>query len=345
MSISNLVRKREAKRWILLILSFLILILISFYTSSLGVTNSTMSMVLDTIIKALNGKELAQAEKIIFSLRLPRTLLAILAGSGLAVAGSIMQGITGNPMVSPFTTGISSAAGFGASLAIVFGFSFFSNSNMGIISNAFLFALFASFLIFLLASRFGYKSHVIVLSGIAVNYLFQALATTVQFVADDAKLASVVNWSFGSINSATWLHCKIVLIVCIPSIIILMICNNKLSILSMNNDETATSMGVNTKILRLLVNILATLITASIISFTGIIGFVGLAAPHISRSLVGNIYKFLIPLSMIVGSILLLVSDTIGRLILAPVVIPVGIIISFIGVPIFLIQVLRKRGV
>ncbi len=113
----------------------------------------------------------------------------------------------------------------------------------------------------------------------------------------------------------------------------------------MNNDETATSMGVNTKILRLLVNILATLITASIISFTGIIGFVGLAAPHISRSLVGNIYKFLIPLSMIVGSILLLISDTIGRLILAPVVIPVGIIISFIGVPIFLIQVLRKRGV
>lgn len=340
-----MVRKAERKRWTLLSLSLLLLTFVALYTSSLGVTHSDISTVIMAIKKAVFGENLTQYEQIIVNLRLPRTAMAILGGFGLAVAGVIMQGITGNPMVSPFTTGISSAAGFGASLAIVFGFSLFGTSNLGIVTNAFLFALVASVLVFILAGRFGYQSTIIVLAGIAVNYLFQALATTVQFVADDAKLASVVNWSFGSINAAVWEEAVIILSICMPCILIAVLLSRSLSIVAVNDDETAISMGINTGRLRFVVNILSTLMTASVISFTGIIGFVGLAAPHIARSITGNNFKFLIPFSMIIGAGLLLIGDTIGRVIVAPLVVPVGIIVSFIGVPIFLSQVLKKRGV
>ncbi|MDR1608898.1 MAG: iron ABC transporter permease [Deltaproteobacteria bacterium] len=288
----------------------------------------------------------AAVNKIILLLRLPRIAMAILAGVGLAVSGAIMQSVTRNALVSPFTLGLSSAAAFGASMCIVFGEGIFFESETGVITCAFISSIFCVFIVYSLSKKIGINPTVIVLVGISLNYFFSALTATVEFFANQHKLEAVVQWTFGSFNKSSWnsvIICSVVVTTCL---LFLKRQCLRLDAIALNDDETVKSLGINPEKIRAVSGIIAVFITSTIISFTGVIGFVGLIAPHMARMIIGNQHSFFIPFAGLLGAILLLCADTVGRLILYPVTIPVGIIVSFLGAPLFarLICTVGKKG-
>lgn len=278
---------------------------------------------------------------IVWNIRLPRVLMAIVAGMCFAVSGAAMQGTLRNPLASPYTMGISSAAGFGAALAIVLGVSVASGSYV-VIANAFLFSLLAALLVFGIARIRGVSPETLILGGIAMMYLFSASTSFLQYVASDSAVAAVVYWLFGSLTSATWRSLLVVSAVLAVSLPPLMRYSWDLNALAAG-DEVAASLGVNAGRVRMIVIGLAVLLTATVICFTGIIGFVCLVAPHITRMLIGDDHRFVVPSSCIVGALLLLGADTLGRTVIAPAEIPVGIITSFVGVPLFVYLLLTRK--
>lgn len=284
----------------------------------------------------------ANINKIILLLRLPRIALAILAGIGLAVAGVVMQSITRNDLVSPFTLGISSSAAFGASLCIVFGNTMFLQSDAGITCCAFGAAVLCAAVVYTVAQRVGITPASIVLTGIALNYFFSALTATIEFFAKEHKLEDVVQWTFGTFNRASWEHVAFTGCVVLASVIFLHRYSLQLDVLAGNDDDMAKSLGIQPGKLRTLIGITAVLITSSIISFTGVIGFVGLIAPHMARIVIGHEHKFLIPFAGLLGALLLLLADALGKYVLYPVSIPVGIVVSFLGVPLFIHLIMRS---
>jgi iron complex transport system permease protein len=281
---------------------------------------------------------------IILDVRLPRIVLAIIAGAGLAASGATMQGVLRNPLVSSYILGISSAAGFGAALALVFGVSIFTPvGGYLVVGNAFIFSLIAMFLVYGIARLRSINTETVILAGVAVGYLFSALLSLIQYVAPEYEaLRAVVFWLMGGLSSAKWEN--ILIMFPIVSITILLMAKKSwdLNVMSLG-EEVATSAGVNSKRTLSICMILATLATASIIAFTGVIGFICLVSPHISRMLIGSDHRFLIPCSILVGSVLLLASDTVARLVLAPTELPVGIVTSLLGVPFFIYMLLSKR--
>jgi iron complex transport system permease protein len=282
------------------------------------------------------------ANTIVWNLRLPRIAMACVAGAGFAVSGAAMQGIMRNPLVSPFTIGISSGAGFGASLAIVLGVGVFESGQYLIIANAFFFALLAAGLVYGVARFRGVTPETLILGGIALMYLFSASTSMLQYVASEHQLQGVVFWLFGSLASATWQSLAVVtlvFLVCCPLLIKYAWDLNALA----TGDEVALSLGINAARVRLVAMILSSLITATIICFTGIIGFVCLVAPHITRMVIGSDHRFLIPFAAIVGALLLLAADTVGRTLFAPAELPVGIVTAYIGVPMFLYLLITRR--
>lgn len=210
-------------------------------------------------------------------------------------------------------------------------------------TNAFIFALLAAFSVYGLARMRGITGETLILAGIAIMYLANAATSLLQYIATEEELQAVVFWLFGSLAGATWMNILIVvgiLLFCLP---LLMRYSWDLNAIAAGGDEVATSLGVNTTRVRTVTLALAAFITAGIICFTGVIGFVCLVAPHITRMMIGADHRFLLPCSCILGAILLLAADTIGRTILSPVVIPVGIVISFIGVPFFVYLLMTRR--
>ena len=338
------ITRRRCRRVMFIIFALVLLLVLMIGCSALGVTEGNLLTVCRAVTCGILGNEPTEtAQKVILHLRLPRIVLGALVGIGLSGAGVVMQGLTRNPLVSPFTIGISSAAAFGASVAIVFGFSFWGFSETGVVSNAFLVALVCALVVFLLAQRLSLSVEGFVLTGIALNYFFEACGAGIRFVADEAKLAEVVAWSFGSLNGGSWKEVSIVLAVVVCCGILLMLMHRPLSLMAALDDDIVRTMGVHPGFIRLVAIALSVLMTAASISFTGIIGFVGLAAPHIARNMVGSQYATLLPMSGLVGGILVVLSDTIGRMLLSPIIIPVGIIISFVGVPIFVHQIIATR--
>ena len=318
----------------------------SILAASWGAASITAGDVLKAVLSKLmpfTGVEPSKlAETIVWSLRLPRISMAIVAGAGFAVSGAAMQGILRNPLVSPFTIGISSGAGFGASLAIVLGVGFVESGKYLIIGNAFFFSLLSACLVYGVARLKGVSPETLILGGIALMYLFSASTSMLQYIANEHQLQGVVFWLFGSLASATWNNLAIVvsvLLICLPFIMKYSWDLNALS----TGDEVAMSLGINASRVRLVIMLLSSLITATIICFTGIIGFVCLVAPHITRMIIGSDHRFLIPFASIVGALLLLAADTVGRTLFAPTELPVGIVTAFIGVPMFLYLLITKR--
>jgi iron complex transport system permease protein len=347
--VKNLYSKGR-KRKVLVILSiFLALILVAIVSLSFGAASPGIGEALNVIgaklFPFLNiNPGATDVQTIIWNIRLPRIVLAIVAGAGLAAAGATMQGILRNPLVSSYVLGISSAAGFGAALAIIFGFGIISAvGGYLIIGNAFIFCLLAMLLVFFIARVRGMSSETVILAGVAVGFLFSALLSLLQYIApQENALQAIVFWLMGGLLGANWGD----LTVCIPIVaiaVILMIFQAwNINIMSMGED-VAVSLGVNSKRVLGINMILETIATASIIAFTGVIGFVDLIAPHIARMLIGNDHRYLIPCSILVGSLMLLASDTVGRLIIMPVEIPVGIVTSLLGVPFFIYLLVSKR--
>lgn len=321
-----------------------IIVLLSIAVSCFaGVANVTPGRLLATLLPQIPAEPLTETELTVLThLRLPRIVMAFLGGMGLAVSGLTMQAITGNSMASPFTTGLSNAAAMGAATVIVFEWNFMGSLQLSTVCGAFILAFACSALVYGISSAKGFGSTTIVLVGIALNYFFSALNSGMQYIANEEKLASIVNWTFGNLSTSTWEQIAFVaaaLLLALPYLFSRAWHFNLLT----TGDESATALGVNVGRLRLISGLMITLISASIISFTGVIGFVGLVAPHIARLLVGGDHRVLLPLTALLGSALLVLADLAGRTVASPVVIPVGIVVSFIGVPIFLYLILRSR--
>ncbi|MGD9158611.1 MAG: iron ABC transporter permease [Desulfobacteraceae bacterium] len=343
-------RKAEAvsrlKKTLFPVVGLVLLIMLAILATSWGAASITAEDVVKAVMAKLfpfSGATTSRlADTIIWSLRLPRITMAIVAGAGFAISGAAMQGILRNPLVSPFTIGISSGAGFGASLAIILGLGFVGAGKYLIIGNAFFFAIISACLVYGVARLRGVSPETLILGGIALMYLFSASTSLLQFIATEQQLQGVVFWLFGSLSSATWSNLAIVTIVFIICFPLLLKYSWDLNALA-TGDDVATSLGINPDRIRMVVMILSSLMTATIICFTGIIGFVCLVAPHITRMIIGSDHRFLIPFASIIGAILLLAADTLGRTAFVPTEIPVGIVTAFIGVPMFLYLLITRR--
>jgi iron complex transport system permease protein len=252
-----------------------------------------------------------------------------------------MQSTLKNPMADSYTTGVSSGAAFGATLSIVAGFTLFS-SQFGMLVNAFVFSLAPTAVIILVSKLRNVSSTSMILAGLAVMYIFNACTTVLKLWAEPDALASLYRWQVGSLNNMIWGNVPVMLAVTTIGSIAVLLLSNKINILS-SGDESAKSLGVNAQNLRVICLAIVSLITASIVSFTGTIGFVGLVAPHIVRLFIGSDNRFLIPASGAFGALLLLVSDFIGRTVIAPAVLEVGVITAFIGGPMFLYLIIRQK--
>ncbi|MBU89599.1 MAG: iron ABC transporter permease [Euryarchaeota archaeon] len=310
-------------------------------------SGSSSNLDLYSTMKIIFGLEPASElqSAIIWELRFPRILMAIIGGAGLATSGALMQGCLGNPLVSPLTLGVASGAALGAAFAIVLGVSVASNSDIAIVANAFLFSLIVVAIIIQLGNMRSISSESYILVGIAITFIAGAIVSTMQYFATDAQLSQLAHWSFGSLSrpdlvDTMWI--TVALISLMPSALKW---SWDLNALSLGGDDFAISTGVDPASTRKKILILSALMTSIIIAFTGLIGFVGLAAPHMSRLIVGNDYRKLIPCSAIFGSLLTLFADTIGRTLFAPIIIPVGIMLSIIGGPFFMYLLLKDKGV
>lgn len=337
------------RKWLVLSISIAVMFILGIYFVTIGVADTNITQVLRAISAWIGGRlnSGSSAEnasyKIIVLMRLPRIALAVIAGIGLSVSGAAMQAVTRNPLVSPFTMGISSASAFGASMCIVFGTGALFKSELGIILCAFAAAILCIVLVYSISSKAGMGPETVVLTGIALNYFFSALTSTIEFFAQEHKLAAVVQWTFGTFNGTVWRDVLFSGIFVITCSVIIMSSYLKLNVMASGDDELVTSLGINPKRIRAVMCVASVFMTAAVISFTGVIGFVGLVAPHISRMLVGNDNKFLIPFSAVVGGMLLMISDAVGKTLLSPVSIPVGIVVSFLGVPLFINLILRGK--
>ena len=281
------------------------------------------------------------AESVVWQLRLPRIVLDIIAGFGLGSAGCVMQAILRNPLASPYTLGISSGAGFGASLAILAGAGIVGGEYL-IIGNAFVFALLISFIILGLSSRKGATPETMILAGIAMMYLFSAMTRILQYFGDADAVKEAVFWIVGDLEGASW---SVVMIVSVA----IALCTPYLLAKSWDlnvmgaGDETAKSLGVNVKRTRITTMIVSTVMVATIVCFTGTIGFIGLVAPHITRLAIGGDNRYVIPVSGLLGAVILITADLVARSIVAPIILPVGAVTAFIGAPLFLYLILRRR--
>lgn len=323
------------------------IILFSFFAITIGPLNITITdtccVVLHKLFPGFVSAPNQSIEAIVWFVRIPRVLTALSVGFGLAISGAVMQPVLRNPMASPFTLGISSGAGFGAAIAIVLGKSIGSGS-FHIVANAFLFSLISAFFILVLSKRKNVTPEMMILIGIALSYLFTACTTIIQYFADSWATEEIVFWMVGSLSKGTWDTLKYicpVLFICTPFLIWKSLDLNSITA----GDDAAKSMGVNVDRTRIVLMIIAALITATTICFTGAIGFIGLVAPHITRMIEGGDNRYVVPVSGLVGALLLAVSDIVAMCVIRPVVIPIGVMTSLMGVPLFVFLIMRmKRG-
>lgn len=304
------------------------------------------------VLRTMVGQSDERSAQVIFHIRLPRVLTAMVAGMGLALAGCVMQNVLQNPLASDYTLGVSQGAAFGAAVAILaVGVESMQTAGAGvdavIITNpylvtvcAFAGALAATLAILLMARYRSITPETMVLAGVAMGSLFSAGTVITQYFATDIQVASIVFWTFGDIGRASWRDLLIMTAVTVPTLAYFVVKRWDYNALS-NGDDIAWSLGVHVDRTRLVGMLLASLMTAVAVSFLGIIAFIGLVAPHLVRRIVGSDYRYLIPATGIMGALLLLASDTLSRTVIAPVVLPVGAITSFMGAPLFMYLLIR----
>ena len=273
----------------------------------------------------------APTEAAVWNIRLPRVILSVLVGACLAAAGGAYQGVFQNPMASPDILGASAGAGFGAALAILLG-----ASSAWITMGAFTASLLTVALVFTV-SRHAKGDRVLglILAGVMISSLFQSGTSFLKLVADpNNQLPQITYWLMGSLSGAKWSDIGFVLIPMLAGLIPLLLLRWQFNVITMGDDD-ARAMGVNPQRIRLLIVICSTLVTASAVSVSGMIGWVGLVIPHMMRRIIGNDYRFLMPASMLGGGIFLLIVDNVSRNATTSGI-PIGILTAFIGAPFFL---------
>lgn len=289
---------------------------------------------------------------IILNARLSRTILCLITGFSLAMSGAVMQNILRNPLVSPFTLGLSSAASFGVAIAILFGAGItgsvmvlgheFFAKNMFIAGSAIVSSLISVSLVVSLSRRSGISRSTIILTGVIISYLFQAGISAIKYFSNDDALREITLWLMGGMWNASWGVVYLVLPIVVILAIVIESMSSKVNVLAAG-DDVAESLGVDVKRLRISLMVLCTIISSVCIAFTGIIGFIGLIAPHVTRMFIGNDSRYLFPASGALGAFILLSSDIVARMIIRPEEIPVGIIMYLLGGIFFIWLVCSRR--
>lgn len=348
LSVSEQYNVAKAKK--LAIIFILLALVFLFFVVSVFVGSGTLSF--KEVFLAIFNKGSETARLIVRRIRFPRVIAALIAGGGLAVSGLVMQTVLKNPLASPTTLGVSNAAVFGANFAIIVvgagAFhsthgSWLSISNPYLVSTfSFLSAIIAAGSILLLARLKNLNASAIVLAGVAVSAIFQAGTTLIQYFASDTQVASAVYWTFGDLGRASYKTDLIMFIVVAVSTLFFFLKRWDFSAMS-GGIAYAKTLGVNTRFMTIMSLLLASLITSVTVSFLGIIGFVGLTAPQFMKRIVGDDYRFLLPSSFLAGALLLLISDILGRLPIFGTSVPVGVVTSLIGGPVFLAILLRRK--
>ena len=281
---------------------------------------------------------------VLWQIRLPGALMAVLVGAALALAGGVMQTILNNPLASPFTLGLSAAAGFGAALSLAFGIALVPLAAFVVPVNAFLMAMATALVIHLLSLRRGVTAETIVLFGIALVFTFNALLALVQYFASDRAVSAIVFWTLGNLTKASWESLGITAAAIVLAVPVLGRQVWALTALRLGDDKAA-SFGIRVGRVRLLSLLAVSLLAAVPVAFVGTIGFVGIVGPHIARMLVGEDQRYFLPASSLCGALILSLSAIVSKVLIPGTIFPIGIVTALIGIPFFLSLILsRKRA-
>ena len=344
-------QKQKNRRNMIIILAALLAVVV-LGIGCLFVGSSNMSF--GEALEALMGGGSSAQSRIIWRIRVPRVLAGVIAGAGLAVSGLIMQTTLNNSMASPSTLGVSNAAVFGANLSIIaFAGGFLSTGNN--LSNytlgaspyatsviAFVFAIVSVLVILGLCTLRSFSPNVVVLAGIAISSIWTAGTTLLQYYATDVGLSAAVVWTFGDLGRATYKTDIIMAVVVLVGLVYFLLMSWRYNAL-LSGEATAKTMGIHVNRLRFVSMLLASLITAVCVSFLGVIGFVGIICPHVTKKILGQDHRISIPVTALTGSLLLLFADTLSRSIGNGSALPVGAITSLLGAPFFLAIIFSRK--
>ena len=317
----------------LLALLFSLLCLLSLY----ALTRGAYDLPVGDFLAALTGGLEGASRVVVFNIRLPRICAALICGWGLSLSGLGIQSLLKNPLGSPSTLGISQGAAFGAALSIVV----LGGQVVSVTASAFAGAMVATLVILLLARLKRLSPEAVILAGVALSSLFASATILIQYLATETELAMVVFWTFGDVARSSWIELLILAGIVLPLSFGFIFLRWDLNAMS-SGEDAARGLGVSVDRVRILGMVAAALIAALATAFHGVIAFVGLIAPHMARRLVGDDHGLLIPFSAVLGALLLLSADTIGRALIGSGALPVGVITSFLGAPMFLYLLMRN---
>lgn len=335
-------RKHIERRNVVAIFAMVVVLLV---VAAIELACGASAIDIPTSIAALFGQGSASDIAAVQGIRLPRVVCAIISGAGLAIAGAVLQSVLENPLASASTVGISQGAGFGATFAILMVVPAITGSTASV--NMGMTALFAfagamiSSLVVLAFSRLGLlRPESIILVGVALSALFAGASTIIQYFADDVELTKVMFWQFGDLSRATWSQMGFMFVVGLVCTVYFIFNRWNYNALQ-NGGHVAGGLGVSVDRVRVLGVLFASIMAAAMVSFVGLINFIGLIAPHIARRFIGNDYRYLLPASLVLGAIIMLASDLVARMIISPIILPIGAITSFLGAPLFLYLLYR----
>ncbi|WP_311443735.1 FecCD family ABC transporter permease [Ezakiella coagulans] len=335
------------KRKTFLAISSIALLLLMIFAISRGSVEIEFSIIVNSIIewikKGMDGVSADDSIRfIIFNVRMPRIILSVLTGGLLSMAGATYQAIFQNPMADPYVMGVSSGAAFGATLAIVFLPTAMLGGYTAVNIIAFIFAILVTLIVFLLSrTKNGVDTFSVLLSGIVISSVLSSFISLIMFIHNDEAM-KIITWTMGSFNAKSWDHVLTILVPTLIGFVLTLYHGKDLNVLVMGEEE-ATGMGLDVKKLKGNLLLLCALLTSVAVSVSGIIGFVGLIVPHFIRLIFGSDHRFMLPASMIFGGMFMLICDTIARSILGTFEIPVGIITSLIGGPLFLVLLIKHK--
>lgn len=318
-----------------------------FASLCVGTLDLSMGDVFDIFFKHMGGEapsnpEEAYNDYIVWDFRVPRALFAIVAGVALGVGGAVMQSVMKNPLADPYTTGVSSGALLGVAFAMILGFSVGGSGDLAVIINAMVFAMIPIGFIVLMAPFFRKSPATLILAGVAVSYLFNSLTSLLMVSTDSATMAVVYRWMVGSFSDMGWNVIPMSVLTTLAGLMILLPLANRLNIMALD-DKDAKSLGVDVEILRIVCLVVLGAMTSVVISYVGIIGFVGLVVPHMVRILLGADNKYLLAAAGAFGAVFLLGCDIISRALDIGASIPVGVITAAMGAPIFMYLIIRQK--
>lgn len=329
---------------------FMMLIVMCFVSISAGSAGLSWGEILDTLL----GGGTMKTRAVVWHVRLPQVAAGIAVGAALALTGCIMQNVLRNPLAASSTLGVSQGASFGAAVAIVYlgaGIQVNSGSSSAITMTdpilvtlcAFLGGVTTTLVLIALSRVRKMTPATMILAGVALSSLFTGATTLVQYFCDDVKIATVVHWTFGNLGRASWNEILLIAILVVLTLGYFFFHRWDYNAME-SGVHTAKSLGVPVDRLILTSMVLCTLISSVAVAFVGCINFIGLLSPHMVRKFVGNDHRFLIPGSILMGSVLMLLANVVSRTIVSPTVLPIGALTSFIGAPLFLYMVLKKGG-